>query len=467
MQLFLIPLSRWGMSVTVLLPMLECSLRCLFALANNTSYRVLTAENSTLYTTLDEILDSTVSGENPENDFGSDLQRDNEQVLRSVYSENCSDPSHQLPTNVIADPLHYNKLLFVIGDKINEALHDVLNFVQGPRVRDRVSHGEIKLGEVPQSIAYHVFSLCLLVLSLGNWRSKEISVNVCSHQESVNECVSSVNGKRTYDIKHIHNSTDDDCKCTSKDVLNSLMITTQSTDLEHLIVQLAECIDKYKSIYHPSSLLQKKLICCVSQLKNWLIWKRVPTTELDYDDWEHEDKVKLPEIVAFRYLGFSHKVIRINNIEEFLIQIENVNYKVLYRPKPELEMISVLSRITSNIQSTLRNISENLSVKYSQYMDKKLRSRQRETYRRQLSAIPTIILNAHLTVQVVYGVFSTVNNTSHLSKSNFSSLMKSLKAILKVQENIVSQTCLNINRWDEALSISMKNITTIRTTFSC
>lgn len=469
-------LLRWGMSVTVLLPMLECSLRCLFALANNVSHRVLTAENSTLYTTLDEILALSVCEKSSADGYVGDPQRNQHQVLANINSnnDNCFESSsltqcdvHSHTASVITSPSDSNMLLLVIGKQLNETLHDLLNFVQGPRVRDRVSHGEVKLGEVPQSVAYHVLCLCFLVLSLGNWRIDKKNVNVCSQHDAISGCLKPTTDEKSCDVKCTeHNSVDQACKCMTGSVLNSLVITKTSKNLEHLMVKLAGCIDNYKSMYHPSSLLQKKLVCCVSQVKDWITWKRIPNTELNYDDWEQGVKVELPELASFHPLGCSHKVTSIHNIHELVSQIENIDFEVLYRPKPELEMVSVLYKIISNIQSALENICENLSVKYSQYLDKKLRSRQRETYRRQLNATPTVILNCCFTIQIVYLIFSKISNTSELKKSCFSNLMRGLKTVLKVHENIVSQTSLSINRWDEAMSISLKNIATNRTIFS-
>ncbi|KAK4294792.1 hypothetical protein Pmani_032597 [Petrolisthes manimaculis] len=56
---------RYGLAMTLLLPAVECSLRCLFSAANQTSRRLLTAQTSTFYTTLDQILHPKVDhGEN-------------------------------------------------------------------------------------------------------------------------------------------------------------------------------------------------------------------------------------------------------------------------------------------------------------------------------------------------------------------------------------------------------------------
>lgn len=476
--------KRWGLSVTALLPMLECSLRCLFAHTNEVSERVLTAENSTLYTTLDEILEPCINeGICDSVDLVNDDQSA-EQSTHNVLEENTRNNTdiyfkHEIPsyTSTEARKLSSNNhILLFIGKKLNEALHDLLNFVQGPRVRDRISHGEVRLKEFPQEIAQHTLCLCILVLSLGNWRSKLQGICICNKNKHCSQCNADYvhfldpgMGIMCCDLKQIYiKSVAGNHKI--KDCINGLFdfisITETSENLNDLLAVLSDGIEKYKSIYHPTAILHNKLVSSASQLKDWLTWKKVDADELGYDNWEGWNNLELPEIVSISSLGNTHEIKGLNNIKDFSSQICNVNYEVLYRPKPELEIVSILQRIASNVHSALDNICKNLSIKYSQYIDKKLRSRQRETYRRQLNAIPVIILNIYFTLQIIYMVFFSVNKVSELSKPCFNNLIKMFKLMLKVQENIVSQTDLNANRWDEAASNSLRNIETLRQYFS-
>lgn len=467
----------------LLLPMLECSLRCLFAHVNGVSERVLTAENSSFYTTLDEILKPSVGEGNCEScDVVKVNQRVNEHQENSLSRNsmntlNTSCEQTEIEPHATAAVVRIsdaNQVLLFIGKKLNEALHDLLNFVQGPRVRDRVSHGEVRLEQIPQNITQHILYLCLLVLSLGNWRCSSKKVCVCRLDESCINCDAEnfnyldVEEDKTCDQKNYFDGytiNNEVKRCVSVIKFDSFIITEISEDLQYLIVVLSGCIEKYKSIYHPSAILHEKLIYCVIQLNDWTTWERVDCNELDYNDWVSRERLELPKKISFLPLSITHKVVSLDNVQEFLTNISNMKFEVLYRSKMELEFVSVLHRIIANVQSSLDNICENLSVKYSLYVSKKLRSRQRETYRRQLNAIPTVLINCYLTTQAVYLLFFSINRISQLSKSCSSNLLRVLKAVLKVHENIVSQTNLNVNRWEEALSISEKNITIIKENF--
>lgn len=87
-------------ALSILLPELEHALRIMFTVVNSCPNRLLTAESDELYTTFDEIL------------------------------------SEQLPDG------SRNNLPEVLGRSVMELLFDMLELPDGPRIRDRIGHGE-------------------------------------------------------------------------------------------------------------------------------------------------------------------------------------------------------------------------------------------------------------------------------------------------------------------------------------
>ena len=150
--------GRFDQCALVLLPQLEHAMRRVFAVANSCPQRVLTAENTTLFTTFDEIL--------------------------SPHLEDGST----------------NQLRSYIGDCRLTMLLDMLMYPEGVRIRDRLSHGECALlvaADVTdrssydddvlmwQHIANHVIavtsSLCVLFID-------DFSiVNSCGYLQYLNE----------------------------------------------------------------------------------------------------------------------------------------------------------------------------------------------------------------------------------------------------------------------------------------
>jgi len=114
---------QYGECVVVLLPQLELALRRVFVAVNRCSERILTAENTVLYTTFDEILDKLLPD-------GSE-----------------------------------NQLLCVIGKPCLTLLLDCFNYPLGPCVRNHVSHGEVLLSDMSKDTALHLVCICIAFAS--------------------------------------------------------------------------------------------------------------------------------------------------------------------------------------------------------------------------------------------------------------------------------------------------------------
>ncbi|CAF1387514.1 unnamed protein product [Adineta steineri] len=106
----------------LLLPVFEHLLRKLFVNANHCPERLLTAESTTLFTTLDEILTCCLSDGSP------------------------------------------NRLCEELGQGYMSLLGDLITFPEGVCLRSKLSHGEIDYDSLPQIIAHAQLSLLLTLL---------------------------------------------------------------------------------------------------------------------------------------------------------------------------------------------------------------------------------------------------------------------------------------------------------------
>jgi len=123
LSLELFATCHYGECVAVLLPQMELALRRVFVAVNGCPDRILTAENTALYTTFDEILDK------------------------------------QLPDG------SENQLVSAIGIPYMTLLLDCFQYPLGPRVRDHVSHGEVLLADVSKEAAIHLICICIALTS--------------------------------------------------------------------------------------------------------------------------------------------------------------------------------------------------------------------------------------------------------------------------------------------------------------
>lgn len=113
---------RFADCAMLLLMQLETGLRNVFASVNKCPKRLLTAESTALYTTFDEIL-----------------------------AKHLNDGQ-------------INQLPLLLGEPAMEFLWDFLNYPEGPRVRDRLSHGEIHLPEFPKAATNQLLAFSFVLL---------------------------------------------------------------------------------------------------------------------------------------------------------------------------------------------------------------------------------------------------------------------------------------------------------------
>ncbi|XP_063847473.1 uncharacterized protein LOC135092743 isoform X2 [Scylla paramamosain] len=636
--------GRHWVGLVLLLPQLECSLRCLFAWANEVPSRVLTAQHTALYTTLDHALAAHVTGggaggaeggggggvqieerreesgmiegtrkDAPDDNYKRRGKREDElkpeQETKDWYQPSPPSPITTTAATTITkeegnrdgeynkEEEHkgdeYNKVLPILGREITEALFDFLNFSQGPRVRDRVSHGEADPGSVSPSAAIFALHLSLLILTRKNENHDNVIPRDSSGKCSGRNCCT--NPEIAFESSNKGMETIKPPILPHPPLLSS---TRLSQETENALQVLRKWISGYRSHYHPTSLLHAALLSSTSLLAGWKEWKRVERSEIDYVEWEKQVEVlveemdrlyerveeekgksnvelevgdrkgnkgrtdkevdsengvekkgnegsertenkeeniyeregkktkemteydeqiengkertdevektevqrtkkentviklgvkrslqeakeerteeterthkqseeektikpKIRENLSYPSLSRTHTILPLTKTTELIAKIHNITFQVLHRPKSELEVVSVLRRITTNINASLRNTQDSLSFKHTQFREKKMRSRRRETYKRQLNAVPVVVWTCYLSLQAVYMVLLSLHDVPEMRRDSLSSLMRVLKGILKAMENLASQTDPQMNRWDEAVCLSRENV---------
>ena len=142
--------ERFNMACLLLLPLLESSLRKLFVIENNCPERSLTAESETFYTTFTEIL------------------------------------AKYLPDGNI------NKTILVLGENLVTLLFDILLLPDGPRIRDKLGHGEVLfsltvhdeiINKEMEVIARHLLAILTIILQTKSHNGPpQISLNYENYQ---------------------------------------------------------------------------------------------------------------------------------------------------------------------------------------------------------------------------------------------------------------------------------------------
>ncbi|KFU84664.1 hypothetical protein M959_11743 [Chaetura pelagica] len=300
--------SRYADCVILLLPQLEVGLRLLFTTTNKCPNRMLTAESSALYTTFDEMLARNL---------------ENEEV-------------NQLPA-ILEEP--------AMGSGFKEFLWDFLNHQEGPRIRDRLSHGEIDLKAFPKEVANQIVAFAITLL----------------------------------------------CRFSDEDMF---------AFKEHLVIKpLMNCASCYHSQFHPISRLKKQVLECIKSIH---LWPELPTVPEEYigtmKGLEGNSETStlilmISEIISQlqQYMPqncySSHDPVNSVLTERLLAEVCAMRICTLYSPRPVLEILVVLRKISIQCHQVSKQVIASTELRYKQWMNKTLRSRQRHNYLRMLNSI--------------------------------------------------------------------------------
>ncbi|NXY56037.1 EMARD protein, partial [Callaeas wilsoni] len=372
--------SRYADTVILLLPQLEVGLRLLFTTTNKCPNRLLTAESSALYTTFDEMLAKHL---------------DNEEV-------------NQLPV-VLEEPAMASDFLW-----------DFLNHQEGPRIRDRLSHGEINLETFPREVANQIVGFAITIL----------------------------------------------CRFSDEDMFSLK---------EHMVIKpLMNCASCYRSRFHPISRLKKQVLECMKSIHLWPELPTVPEEQvktikgLEGNAEDNTLILMISEIISQLQYYMPQNCCGsddpVNSVlaERLLMELCDTHICTLYSPRPVLEVVVVLRKISTQCHQVSQQVIAGAGLRYTQWVNKTLRSRQRHNYRRMLNSIKFLSPVLRLMLLLITLELVSVHSVCEKNPSDYQQYLKFLKSVLQYTENLVTYTSPEKNKWDETMELTKKTLIKIR-----
>ncbi|XP_046551807.1 endoplasmic reticulum membrane-associated RNA degradation protein-like [Haliotis rubra] len=392
--------ARYGQSLVLLLPQVEHSLRRVFAAINGCPDRVLTAEATTLYTTFDEILDK------------------------------------YLPSQA------ENGLLNVIGENSMDLLFDLLVYPDGPRLRDRLSHGEITLDTLPQALADAVIHLT------------------------------------------VH--------------LSALLFRARKVIYDPHIASIQRRVSQYQSIFHPIPMAKTKVLDLVALSGVMVTWighspLLEPWTTADGVDVFVTDNVRLAEVLTNVQRvaeGLNRSSLSVHLLSNDMMScvtpftdagslVQHIllsPISTVYRGQTatnqnsqanqdgqgksvdikESEIVGLISRIITEKQEVISQIKVAMETRQQQLTRKQLRSRQRDNLKRLLESLPSLHVMANVLCIMAACLLAHLDQLSILEQTQMKKLQKFLKACLQYTENLRTFTGLDRNKWAECTDLTIK-----------
>ncbi|XP_012880035.1 PREDICTED: endoplasmic reticulum membrane-associated RNA degradation protein isoform X1 [Dipodomys ordii] len=363
---------RFADCAILLLTQLEMGLRRVFAAVNQCPDRLLTAESRTLYTTFDEIL-----------------------------------AKHLRDGRV-------NQLPLFLGEPAMEFLWDFLNHQEGPRLRDRLSHGEINIREFPEAAASQLLAFAL-VLSL---------------------------------------------RFTEEDVLSMFKE-------EAVVISLMRLAEGYSSRCHPIFQLKKQVLSCEENIRVWPLLSLpeelgLEATRLESDSETCACYSLITKIVCELCHHMPAHLCAVRDTDgpptstwpQVLRGLCCIRIPTLFCPRVVLEVLAVLRSISSQCQRLSRQVEASLQLRHRQWAERSLRSRQRQNYLHMLTS--TRLLSPVLYLILLFLLLELVSIHVVCGKDarEYQKYLKFLKSVLQYAENLVVYTSQEKNKWNETVILT-------------
>ncbi|MEE6475429.1 hypothetical protein FKM82_010746 [Ascaphus truei] len=136
--------------------------------------------------------------------------------------------------------------------------------------------------------------------------------------------------------------------------------------------------------------------------------------------------------------------------------------RTLYCHRWVLEAVGVLRKVSTQCHLVSNNIISASELRFEQWLNKTLRSRQRQNYLRMLSSIQVLSPILRLVMTLVTGDLHNIHRILEMTPSEYQEYLKHIKSVLQYTENLAIYTSLEKNRWDESIELTRRILLKIR-----
>ncbi|XP_077613531.1 endoplasmic reticulum membrane-associated RNA degradation protein isoform X3 [Crocuta crocuta] len=344
--------------------------------------------------------------------------------LRRVFATVNTCPQRLLTAEILAKHLNdgkVNQLPLFLGEPAMEFLWDFLNHQEGPRVRDHLSHGEISFPEFPKAAANQLLAFSTVLLL-----------------RFIDEGLLSV--------------------LKEKAVVKSL-------------VALAE---GYSAHFHPVSQLKKQVLSCEKSIEIWPLLSFPEEAEeaarLGHSETDACNSL-VTEIVSelCHHLPENLRVasdvdsLPVEKWPQVIRELCGTPVPTLFCPRTVLEVLTLLRNISTHCARVSSQVAASAARRQQQWVERRLRSRQRQTYLHMLSSIKLLSPVLYLILLLIALELVNIHLVCGKTTYEYQQYLKFLKSLLRYVENLGVFTSPERNKWRETIALTRAALSKIWT----
>ncbi|XP_032263337.1 endoplasmic reticulum membrane-associated RNA degradation protein isoform X2 [Phoca vitulina] len=306
-----------------------------------------------------------------------------------------------------------NQLPLLLGEPAMEFLWDFLNHQEGPRIRDHLSHGEINLPEFPKEATNQLLAFSVVLLL---------------------------------------RFTDEDLSAALKE--------------KAAIKSLVGLAEGYHAHFHPVAQLKKQVLSCEKSIRAWPLLPLPEEAEeaarLKGTSETQACEALITEILRAlpRHLPESRGVVSdwdslpAERWPQVIQELCGTPVPTLFCPRTVLEVLTVLRNISAHCARVSSQVAASVELRHQQWVERRLRSRQRQTYLHMLTSIKLLSPVLYLILLLIALELVNIHVVHGKNTYEYQQYLKFLKSILQYTENLVTYTSQQKNKWNETINLT-------------
>ncbi|XP_047588447.1 endoplasmic reticulum membrane-associated RNA degradation protein isoform X6 [Lutra lutra] len=232
---------------------------------------------------------------------------------------------------------------------------------------------------------------------------------------------------------------------------------------EAAIGSLAALADGYRAHFHPVSQLKKQVLSCEKSIRVWPLLplpeeaaRSVATSET------HACEAFVTEILRelLRHLPERDGLVSgwdglpAGRWPEAIQELCGTPIWTLFCPRTVLEVVTVLRSIGACCACVSRQVAASVELRHRQWVERRLRSRQRQTYLHMVSSVKLLSPVLQLILLLIALELVNIHMVGGKSPCEYQQYLKFLKSVLQYTEKLVVYTSQQRNKWSETISLT-------------
>lgn len=243
-------------------------------------------------------------------------------------------------------------------------LLDVLGYTDGPRIRDRISHGEVDLDCIPSEISNHLLCICVAFAlhfapgSMGNLSNlTNKSTETTGNSLPMKATDDSTEKICATNFLFPRNSKSNVMESANVQSCSNVELSSNSDIVKQIILKARN----YQSVYHPVAILRSDIKDLSKVIDKW---GHIPLPETEFerasDSEVSEAQERTLKIIRKLFdkgirLVLNGVVMETHDLETLLddeqfsrgisLLCDDIKVPMLYRPRKEIEVVSLFGSI--------------------------------------------------------------------------------------------------------------------------